>query len=223
MMRFLGILLRISLSPADMGGYPAYFHDEDLQVPISNEHNDVFSIKGTKGFMSAVRPEYRMSLNRFKQIRGAFHPETKCEADGARDKCYMLRRAINQMNVCSNELFCPECNCAFDEGGISCRSRYCPCRQYNKDKPAKFRVDFFILAGSTSYVIYHIDVYQGKNACNVGIEEQCWNLPTTMKAVVNAVMQSKLYFGSNQVQGYRVLSLDNRYQCPQLAYLLLTR
>ena len=30
MMRFLGILLRISLSPADMGGYPAYFHDEDL-------------------------------------------------------------------------------------------------------------------------------------------------------------------------------------------------
>jgi hypothetical protein len=72
-------------------------------------------------------------------------------------------------------------------------------------------------------VIYHIDVYQGKNACNVGIEEQCWNLPTTMKAVVNAVMQSKLYFGSNEVQGYRVLSLDNRYQCPQLAYLLWQR
>jgi hypothetical protein len=34
--------------------------------------------------------------------------------------------------------FVPEGNCSFDEGGISCHSRYCPVRQYNKDKPAKF-------------------------------------------------------------------------------------
>jgi Transposase IS4 len=44
-----------------------------------------------------------------------------------------------------------------------------------------------------------------------------------MKAVVNAVIKSDLWRGSNDVNGYRVVSLDNRYQCPQLAHLLWTR
>jgi hypothetical protein len=66
-------------------------------------------------------------------------------------------------------------------------------------------------------------VYQGKNASNVGIKESCHNLPTTMKAVVNAVMKSQFSQGSNDVNGYSVLVLDNRYQCPQLAYLLMTK
>ena len=94
---------------------------------------------------------------------------------------------------------------------------------YNKDKPDKFRVDFFILAGSQSFVIHHMDVYQGKNATNAYIDEKCWNLPTTMKAVVNAVIKCKLDKGSNDANGYRVISLDNRYQCPQLAYLLWSK
>ena len=42
----------------------------------------------------------------------------------------------------------------FDEGGIAMRSRYCPVRQYNKDKPNKYRVDFFILADASYYFIY---------------------------------------------------------------------
>jgi hypothetical protein len=108
-------------------------------------------------------------------------------------------------------------------GGQSCRSRFCPVLQYNKDKPDKFRVDFFILANSKNYFIQHIDVYQGKNASNVGIDPSCFNLPTTMKAVANAVIKADLSTGSNDANGYRVISLDNRYQCPQLAYLLLTR
>ena len=108
-------------------------------------------------------------------------------------------------------------------GGSSCRSRYCPVRMYNKDKPDKIRVDFFILAGSQSYLVHHLDVYQGKNASNVSIDKSCWNLPTTMKAVVNAVIKTNLKEGSNDSTGYRVISLDNRYQCPQLAYLLWSR
>ena len=112
---------------------------------------------------------------------------------------------------------------SFLSGGIRCRSRFCPVRMYNKDKPDKFRVDFFILAGSESYIIHHLDVYQGKNASNVSVHESCWNLPTTMKAVVNAVIQASLSKGSNDVNGYRCISLDNRYQCPQLAFLLWTR
>ena len=94
---------------------------------------------------------------------------------------------------------------------------------YNKDKPDKIRVDFFILAGSQSYLVHHLDVYQGKNASNVSIDKSCWNLPTTMKAVVNAVIKTNLKEGSNDSTGYRVISLDNRYQCPQLAYLLWSR
>jgi hypothetical protein len=67
-------------------------------------------------------------------------------------------------------------------------------------------VDFFILAGSKSYIIHHIDVYQGKNSSNVGIDLKCFNLLTTMKAVVNAIIATKLYKGSNDANGYRVIS-----------------
>jgi hypothetical protein len=164
-----------------------------------------------------------MSLNRFKQIRGGFHPEDKAKANGSEDKCYMIRGALNELNSASHSNFVPEANLSFDEGGIACRSRYCPVRQYNKDKPDKFRVDFFILAGARSYIIYHIDVYQGRNASNIGIEPYAINLPTTMKAFVNAVARSDISNGSNATNGYRIISLDNRYQCPQLALLMRER
>lgn len=221
--RFFGILLRTSLQPVDFGGYTAYFKDDDTVISLSDTGDDDIEILGTAGFVSWMKPELRMSLNRFKQIRGAFHPEDKDAANGSADKCFQLRRAINELNAASNKNFVPEANCAFDEGGIACRSRYCPVRQYNKDKPDKFRVDFFILAGSTTFLIYHIDVYQGKNAANIGIFEPAINLPTTMKAVVNAVVMSNLGDGSDEENGYRVISLDNRYQCPQLAFLLMAR
>jgi hypothetical protein len=221
MHRFLGILLKISLQPTDAGGYPAYFHENNISIDI--DVSESIQIQGSKGFMSFVDPGCRMSLNRFKQIRGAFHPEDKESANGTEDKCYQLRMAINELNSASRSNFVPEANLSFDEGGIACRSRYCPVRQYNKDKPDKFRVDFFILASSTNYVIHHIDVYQGKNASNVWIDERCYNLPTTMKALMNAVIQANIGDGSNDDNGYRCISLDNRYQCPQLAFLLWSR
>jgi hypothetical protein len=82
---------------------------------------------------------------------------------------------------------------------------------------------FFILASSRNYTIYHIDVYQGRTSSNVGIDPSLWNLPTTMKAVVNAVIQTNIRHGSDHVNGFWLISLDNRYQCPQLAYLLWHR
>jgi hypothetical protein len=223
MYRFLGILLQISLQPVDGGGYCAYFRDTNLTIPLSNDKERYIEIPNSRGFISFIPKEFRISLNRFKQIRGVFHPEDKVQANGSEDKCYQLRSAINEINAASLANFAPEGNYAFDEGGIACRSRYCPVRQYNKDKPDKFRVDFFILAASRSYFIQHLDVYQGRNSSNVSIDEKCRNLPTTMKAVVNAVIQSGLSKGSNDVNGYRVVSLDNQYQCPQLAYLLLVK
>jgi Transposase IS4 len=44
-------------------------------------------------------------------------------------------------------------------------------------------------------------------------------LPTTQKAVMNAVMSSL----GIETAGARHLALDNRYQCPELAALLLTK
>jgi hypothetical protein len=72
---------------------------------------------------------------------------------------------------------------------VGCRSRMCPVRQHNKDKPQKFCVDFFILACSSNYCIFHLDVYQGKNAKNIGIHPAIQDLPTTQKAAMNAVME----------------------------------
>ncbi len=44
-------------------------------------------------------------------------------------------------------------------------------RQYNKDKPDKYRADFFILADARDYFIYNLDVYQGKIKANIDIDD----------------------------------------------------
>jgi len=208
MFRFLGILLKISLSPVDGGGYTAYFAVKDKSI-----FN--LEIPGSKGFASSVMPLYR-----FKQIRTAFHPEDKCVAAGAGDKCYQLRHVISTFNASAKNVRFVPCKVSFNEGGCSCRSRYCPVRQYNKDKPDKFRVDFFIMACPKTYFIHHLDVYQGKNATNVGIRDEIKGVPTTQKAVINAVLQTEMH---NDVDGARTIALDNRYQCPELAVLLRLR
>ena len=105
----------------------------------------------------------------------------------------------------------------FDEGGVSCRSRMCPVRQYNKDKPDKYRVDFFVLADAKSYAVLHMDVYQGRNSTNAFIDDRAKDLPTTQKAVLNAVFATNL---DEEPGGFRHLAMDNRYQCAELAVVL---
>jgi len=121
-----------------------------------------------------------MTLNRFKQIRGAFHPEDKVASLG-KDKCYQLRHILNQLNAAALRAFDMGPFMAFDEGGSPCRSRMCPVRQYNKDKPDKHRVDFYTLSDSKHYFVYHMDVYQGKNDHNAHIDKVAAELPTTRK------------------------------------------
>jgi Transposase IS4 len=156
-----------------------------------------------------------MSLSRFKQMRGAFHPEEKAAGAGG-DKCYMLRHLINICNASSMSSFYVPKDLAFDEGGVGCRSRYCPCRQYNKDKPQKFRVDFFVMSGARCYQILHIDIYQGKNGANIGIDKDLVDLPTTQKVVANAAYSLGLH---KLADGARHVAMD-RYQCPELAVFL---
>ena len=110
-------------------------------------------------------------------------------------------------------------NASFDEGGVPMRSIYCPVQQYNKYKPDKYRVDFFILSDSKHYFIYHLDVYQGKKKANIDIHSSVRNLPTTKKAVANAIVKSGI---SNDVNGSRHIFMDNRYAAPQLLALMMT-
>jgi hypothetical protein len=182
MYRFLGIMLKISLLPIDGGGYRAYFCKDDMSINYC-DHLPNQRIRHTSGFAYCY-----MTEGRFKQIRLAFHPEDKQMASLGGDKCYQLRRAINTMNSCAKTTFEAGRDMAFDEGGVGCLSRFCPVQQYNASKPQKFWVDFFILACSTTYAILHLDVYQGRNNCNVGIKPFLHDLPTTQKATMNAII-----------------------------------
>jgi hypothetical protein len=144
-------------------------------------------ITGSAGF---ARSEF-MRLEKFQQIRGAFHPEEKVTGLVGGDKCYQIRHIINMLNAASKKSFQLPHDLSFDEGGVGCGSKYCPVRQYNKNKPQKFRVYFFfICADSQEYFILHLDVYQGQNATNIGISEQLTSLPMTQKAVASNVLHS---------------------------------
>lgn len=213
MIHFLGILLRISMSPVDGGGYEAYFSKSNKTV-IPGGNGKPLEISGTSGWAHKY-----MTLSRFKQIRGAFHPEDKAAGAGG-DKCYQLRHVINTLNSAARYTFYTPKDLAFDEGGVGCRSRYCPVRQYNQSKPQKFRVEFFVCSGSRDYQILHLDVYQGKNGNNVGINKNCIDLPTSQKAVANAAYALGL---DKETDGMRHVAMDNRYQCPELAVFLRER
>ena len=202
MMKFLGIVLRISLNPLDYGGYEAYFNPSGIEIEINE--NKVMKAEGTGGW--AVK---YMSLKRFKIIRKAFHPEDR-SARQCGDKCFHLRHLIRQFKSAAMNSFIPGRDIAFDEGGVGSRHRLNPVRMFNQNKPQKFRVDFFICSVTEPdrYVIMHLDIYQGANAHNIDIHPEALCLGTTMKAVVNAVRQLGL---DNDPHGSRIMALDNRY------------
>ena len=209
MVHFFGIILRISLEPRKMGGYESYFV-ENQSLTLASGYTA--SLRGYNAWAKDI-----MSLVRFKQIRSAFRSE--CHQYDINDKCYQLRWFIRHFNYMAKKTFNLGPNASFDEGGIAMRSRFCPVRQYNKDKPAKYRVDFFILADSRDYFIYHLDVYQGANQANIDIHPNIKHLPTTQKAVANAILKSGI---DNDKDGCRYLFMDNRYAAPQLFALMLT-
>jgi len=181
MYHFLGICLKISLASIDGGGYAAHFQGEDkLMFTGTGRLARKLTITRSKGWVQDIMP-----LWRYKQIRGSFHPENKV-ASLNKDKCYQLRHATQQLNSAALITFVPSENLTFDKGGVACRSRMCPVRQYNKDKPDKCRVDFFVLSDAHKHFIYHLDVYQGKNDSNAYVDKRAADLPTTQKAVLNA-------------------------------------
>ena len=207
MVRFHGIMLKMSIDDRQLGGYRAYF-EEDLNIMFALDYGVVdFPVWAKK-----VIP-----LEHFKKIRAAYHPEVGTSE--IREKCHQLHYGINLLNQALKATFVPGPNISFDEGGVASRSRMNPVRQYNKDKPDKFRVDFFVLCNNTpgAYFIIHIDVYQGRNTENIRIPPEIHKMPTTQKAVVNVVIQSKI---SHDPDGMRKLFMDNWYAAALLLVML---
>ena len=139
MIHFLGNVLKMSIDDRKLGGYCEYF-DESICTGLAEGYS--VQLDGFKAWAKDV-----MTLRRFKQIRSAFHPEPGFALDG--DKCHQLRYVINKFNETAMHTFIPGIDMTFDEGGIPLRSRMNPVRQYNKDKPNKYRVDFFVLANNS--------------------------------------------------------------------------
>ena len=77
---------------------------------------------------------------------------------------------------------------------------------YNKDKPDKYVVIFFILAYSKYYLIIYIDLYKGNNTSNIDIYPSLHNLPTTQKAAYNAITKSGV---ANDTHGSRHIYMVN--------------
>jgi len=178
MIRFFGIFLKISSEPRKIERCVFYF-TESLTVIISD--GCMIKLRGYE-----ARAKELMPLVQFKHIQSVFHPE---EGDTAcNDKCRQLRFFIRIFNVMANR------NLYLDLMQYLIRSIYYPVRQYNKDKPAKFRVDLFILADSKHYFIYHLHVYQGKNKANIDNDRQLYHLPTTQKGC------GELYFKKRYCQ-----------------------
>jgi len=213
MCHFLGVMLKISLSTVNGGGHTACFSPCD-EVICSDAGRHPKVIRATN---SAGWAQHTMSLGRFKQMRGAFHPEDRV-ASCDEDKCHQLRHVLNRLNAASLLSFETGPNMSFDEGGSACRSRMCPVRQHDEDKPDKHRVDFFVLLDAKHCFIHHMDVCQGKNSHNVHIDKRASDLPATQKAVIIALCQTGL---DNWTPfGCCMLAADNRHGCCELAAIL---
>ena len=154
-----GILLRIGLTKARGGDYTQYF-GENYKYIQSRDKQRYLRL----GFEPWAK-KY-MTLRRFKQFLCAFRHQSKKPA--VADKCYQLRMVCNTISAAAKKNFRPGRHNSFDEGGVGCRSRRCPIRQYNKDKPQKFRVDFFILSDADDYPILHVYLRECLNIGAVG-------------------------------------------------------
>ena len=212
MMRFHGILLRMSIDGRKIGGYETYFSESKSYIQVLP--NYVTKLDYLTPWASDI-----MTFKRFKQIRAAYHHESsKHDHD---DKCWQIRYVINKLNDTASQTFIPTKDLAFDEGGIACRSRYCLITIYNPSKPDPHRIEFYVLSSSTfPYEVLYLDIHQGKNEAFIGIIPEHRGFPTTQRCVLDAVLKTCI---GNDPLGFRRIWLDNRYACPQLLVNLLHR
>ena len=105
------------MEPRKMGGYATYFQDN-----VYMDMGGGYKVK-LRGFTCWAKEI--MPLDRFKQIRSAFHPEAGDNKESG-DKCHQLQYFICRFNEKARNIFYLGPNVSFDEGGVPMRSRYCP-------------------------------------------------------------------------------------------------
>ena len=120
MIRFHGVVLKMSIDDRKLGGYEAYFVD-NMQINLGRAYS--IRLNDFPAWASKI-----FTLSRFKQIRAAYHPEVGASTIG--DKCHQLRHAIDTLNNASRTTFIAGIDISFDEGGGASRSRMNPVRQY---------------------------------------------------------------------------------------------
>lgn len=174
MFHALGIILKMRLVNILLGGLKAYLN------PI------------TKGYITCD--------NAIDQIQAALYPEDGESNVG--DKCHQWHAAIQYFNEHDKKSFIIGDQLSFNEGCITCKSHYNPVHQYNLSNQWSISLIFFVLVNATAgnNFIHHLDVYQGKNVTNAFTAEEAWHLPTTQKAVVNAIAMSGF---ANEPNGMR--------------------
>ena len=179
MFHTFGMILKMSLVSICLGGLKAYFNPITKLYISCNEAIELRTV-------DTNWTDERLTYKRFLQIRAALHPEDGVSDIG--DKCHQLRAAIQFLNEHAKKSFVLGRELSFNEGGIASKSRYNPVHQYNSSKLGKYHIDFFVLVNASSGMnfIYHLDVYQGKNATNAFIVAEAQNLPTMLMAVFNA-------------------------------------
>ncbi len=146
-------------------------------------------------------PEYLLQVNlRWKtillghngvQISAANHPESGISKEG--DKCHQLRNAFNHHIKAALCMFVPGKEMTFDEDGILSKSYYNPVGQCIYSKPDKYWIDFFIPANASSGHNFIILIFIRKNENNISMPQDRWHLPRTQKAVMNAIVSTRLY------------------------------
>ena len=75
------------------------------------------------------------------------------------------------------------------------------------------------MTDATYCFICHLDVYQGKNKASIDVSPNLHRLPTTQKAVANAIVKSQI---ANDKCRSRHAFMDNGHVTPQLFAIMLT-
>eukprot|EP00957_Ditylum_brightwellii_P185786 14145079-Ditylum_brightwellii.AAC.1 len=113
-----------------MGGYKSYSSNSP-HILLGKRYS-----VGLRGFDCWTKQI--MALSRFKQIRCAVNPEGGQHLTNG-NKCHQLRHFICAFNRKARKILHLGPNTSCDEGCVPMQSRFCPVRQYNKDKTEKFR------------------------------------------------------------------------------------
>ena len=108
-------------------------------------------------------------------------------------------------------------NADLDEGSIETYSRFFCVHQCNKDKPEKLETIYLYWLTASSNLFWPLDMYQEKKEGNIDMHCRENQLPTTMKAFINAVLDSNI---ANYHCGACKTFLDNMYACPELFPIL---